>query len=159
MLEIYAELNKQINGVKETVAANRDRADERLFGTYEKLNNKIDFNKSLQDGVNASQLAYNGTNSATIACMQGQIAQLQGMTKTVIPNSALCPGVPAVYVTHTNPLSASWLINPYSNFSVFSTSNPMTLMSTTAQIKPEENTVKKYTKRTRRNKTKILGEA
>ena len=98
MLEIYAELNKQINGVKETVAANRDRADERLFGTYEKLNNKIDYNKSVQDGVNASQLAYNGTNSATIACMQGQIAQLQSMTKTVIPNSSVCPGWGAVNI-------------------------------------------------------------
>ena len=107
MLEIYAELNKQINGVKETVAANRDRADERLFGTYEKLNNKIDFNKSLQDGVNATQLAYNGTNSATIACMQNSIAQLQGMTKVVIPNSSLCPGVPAVYITHVDPSLSS----------------------------------------------------
>ena len=98
MLEIYAELNRQINGVKETVAANRDRADERLFGTYEKLNNKIDFNKSIQDGVNASQLAYNGTNSATIACMQNQLAQLQGMTKLVIPNSSVCPGWGAVNI-------------------------------------------------------------
>ena len=104
--EVYAELNKQINGVKDVVAANRDRADDRLFGTYEKLNNKIDFNKSVQDGINATQLAYNGTNSATIACMQTQLAQLQGMTKLVIPNSTLCPGVPSVYLTHTAPLSA-----------------------------------------------------
>jgi hypothetical protein len=106
MIEVYAELNKQINGVKEIVAANRDRADERLFGTYEKLNNKIDFNKSVQDGVNATQLAYNGTNSATIACMQNQLAQLQGMTKLVIPNSSVCPGWGTVNVVPA-ALSAS----------------------------------------------------
>lgn len=96
--EVYAELNKQINGVKDVVAANRDRADDRLFGTYEKLNNKIDFNKSVQDGINATQLAYNGTNSATIACMQTQLAQLQGMTKLVIPNTSVCPGWGAINV-------------------------------------------------------------
>ena len=117
MLEIYAELNKQINGVKETVAANRDRADERLFGTYEKLNNKIDYNKSVQDGVNASQLAYNGTNSATIACMQGQIAQLQSMTKTVIPNSSVCPGWGVVNIVPAALSATAWTAFWYGNFS------------------------------------------
>lgn len=103
MVEVYTALATQINGVKDKIAENRDRADDRLASAVDKLNGKIDFNKSFQDGINAQQLAYNGTNGATIACMQNQIAQLQGMTKLVIPNSNLCPGVPTVYLTHTNP--------------------------------------------------------
>jgi hypothetical protein len=38
------------------------------------------------------------------------------MTKLVIPNSTLCPGVPSVYLTHTAPLSA-WMSIPYNVFS------------------------------------------
>jgi hypothetical protein len=38
------------------------------------------------------QNVYNATNTAAIACIQNQIAQLQGLTKLVIPNSSVCPG-------------------------------------------------------------------
>jgi hypothetical protein len=92
MVEVYTALNTQINAVKDLIAANKDRADDRLACSVEKLNNKIDHNKFVQDGVNATQLAYNGTNSATIACMQNQLAQLYGITKIVVPNSNVCPG-------------------------------------------------------------------
>jgi hypothetical protein len=92
MVEVYTALNKQINEVNDKMLANRDRADDRLAAAVEKLNCKIDFNKNFQDGVNAQQLAYNGTNSATIACMKNQLDQLYGVTKLVIPNSSVCPG-------------------------------------------------------------------
>lgn len=99
MVEVYTELNRQITGVKDTVAANRDRADDRLANAVERLNGKIDFNKNQQDSINAQQLAYNGTNGATLACMQNQIAQLQGMTKLVIPNTSVCPGWGSVTIS------------------------------------------------------------
>ena len=38
------------------------------------------------------QNVYNATNTATINCMAGQIAQLQSLTKLVIPNGSVCPG-------------------------------------------------------------------
>lgn len=152
LVEVYANLEKQINGVKDKMDANRDRADDRLAMAFEKanvkmdvirdqgahaladafektnvkmdvirdqgaaalaaitekLNAKIDCNKTFQDGVNAQQLAYNGTNNAAVCCMKDQIHQLQGLTKLVIPNYNLCPGIPPVYVTHTAPaLSAT----------------------------------------------------
>lgn len=104
MVEVYTALATQISGVKDKMAENRDRADDRLAAAVDKLNAKIDINKSFQDGVNAQQLAYNGTNSATIMCMQNQIQQLQGVTKLVVPNTSVCPGWGPVQIS---PLSAS----------------------------------------------------
>ena len=99
LVEVYAKLEERINGVKDTMAANRDRADDRLASAVEKINCKIDFNKNVQDGINAQQLAYNGTNSVTLACMQNQVAQLYSMTKLSIPNSSICPGWGSVTIT------------------------------------------------------------
>jgi hypothetical protein len=38
------------------------------------------------------QKVFNATQISTISCIQGQIAQLQGLTKLVIPNGSVCPG-------------------------------------------------------------------
>lgn len=46
------------------------------------------------EGVNASisqQAVINAQISANIGCMQGQIATLMGLTKTVIPIGSICP--------------------------------------------------------------------
>lgn len=53
------------------------------------------FAKQLSD-----QAVYNATNTATISCMAQQIAQLQGLTKIVIPITNVCPQ-PAVATTPT----------------------------------------------------------
>lgn len=45
------------------------------------------------------QRTYNAVNTATISCIQGQIATLMGLTKTVIPNGSICPGWGNVTVT------------------------------------------------------------
>lgn len=39
----------------------------------------------------ATQAVYNATNTATLGCLQSQVAQLQGMTKMVIPKTSVCP--------------------------------------------------------------------
>ena len=52
-----------------------------------------------QCAVNREQAVYNGVNTATIQCMQGQIQTLLGITKVVIPNSSICPGWGTVTVT------------------------------------------------------------
>lgn len=38
------------------------------------------------------QKVFNATQIGTISCIQGQIAQLQGLTKMIVPNSSICPG-------------------------------------------------------------------
>lgn len=70
-----------------------------LMGQIKDLAGEVRKNKDEQTGVNMQQVAYNATNSATINCLQGQVAALQGLTKLVIPNSSVCPGWGAVKVT------------------------------------------------------------
>ena len=54
------------------------------------------------EGVNATlatQAVYNATQTAAINCMQGQISQLFGLTKLVVPNTSVCPGWGNVTIT------------------------------------------------------------
>lgn len=40
----------------------------------------------------ADQRVFNATQIGTVSCIQGQIAQLMGLTKLVVPNDSVCPG-------------------------------------------------------------------
>lgn len=62
--------------------------DSKIADVYERLNGKI---SSVEAAVNA-QAVYNATNTATINCINGQVAQLMSLTKMVIPNDSICPG-------------------------------------------------------------------
>lgn len=63
------------------------------------LEAEVRANKEAQTAVNMQQAVYNGTNTATLQCMQSQIAQLQSLTKLVVPNSSVCPGWGEVTIT------------------------------------------------------------
>lgn len=92
------ELNQENRIAKlETEVALRDAnifTDQKIADVYERLDNKI---RGLEAGLNA-QAVYNATNTATINCIQGQVAQLFGLTKLVVPNTSVCPGY------YTSPL-------------------------------------------------------
>ena len=61
-------------------------SDQKLLQTYGVLNGRIDeLNRKLCD-----QAVWNATQSATIACMGNQIAQLYGLTKLVVPSTNVC---------------------------------------------------------------------
>lgn len=45
------------------------------------------------DEALCAQRVYNATLNGTVGCIQGQIAQLMGLTKLVIPGSSICPPV------------------------------------------------------------------
>lgn len=62
--------------------------DSKIADVYERLNNKI----GCIESQICQQNVYNATNTATINCMAGQIAQLMSLTKLVIPNGSVCPG-------------------------------------------------------------------
>ena len=47
----------------------------------------------------SDQRVYNATMNGAIACIQGQIAQLQSLTRIVIPNTSVQPGWGNVTVT------------------------------------------------------------
>ena len=69
--------------------------DQKIAEVYERLNGKI---AVVEAGINA-QAIYNATNTATINCIQGQIATLQSITKVVVPNTSVCPGWGSVTIT------------------------------------------------------------
>jgi hypothetical protein len=71
--------------------------DSKIADVYERLNTKI-------GGIEAQicqQAVFNAQATSNIACIQGQIAQLQGLTKMVIPNTSVCPGWGDVTVSVT----------------------------------------------------------
>lgn len=72
-----------------------------LQGQIKELSAEVRANKEEQCQVNMNQAVYNGTNTGTISCIQQQIAQLQGLTKLVVPNSSVCPGWGNVTITPT----------------------------------------------------------
>ena len=69
--------------------------DQKIADVYERLNTKI---SGVEAAVN-TQAVVNATMTGTISCMQGQIAQLQGLTKLVVPNTSVCPGWGNVTIT------------------------------------------------------------
>ena len=67
--------------------------DQKLADVYERLNTRINAVKDAQDAINTQQAVYNGVNTATLNCMQGQIAQLYTLTKLSVMQSSICPPV------------------------------------------------------------------
>lgn len=51
------------------------------------------------NALQAQQAVYNATLNGTVSCIQGQIAQLQSLTKLVVPNTSVCPGWGNVTIT------------------------------------------------------------
>ena len=51
------------------------------------------------DKTLCEQAVYNATQTGAIGCIQGQVAQLQALTKLVVPNSSVCPGWGNVTIT------------------------------------------------------------
>lgn len=69
--------------------------DSKLLELYKYIDGKL-------EGVNATlatQAVWNATQTAAINCMQGQISQLFGLTKLVVPNTSVCPGWGNVTIT------------------------------------------------------------
>lgn len=68
LTEVYTNLEGQIGALRDTVYRNRDE----------------------QNCVNTQQAVYNGTNTAVVNCLRGEIEALQTLTKLVIPSSNVC---------------------------------------------------------------------
>ena len=69
--------------------------DGKILELYKYVDGKI-------EGINgrlAEQAVFNATQTAVSNCMAGQIAQLYGLTKLVVPNGSVCPGWGNVTVT------------------------------------------------------------
>lgn len=72
--------------------------------TIGEINKVRDYVDRRLDSVTASinqQAVYNATNNAALGCLQGQVAQLMGLTRLVVPNGSICPGWGDVTVSVT----------------------------------------------------------
>lgn len=67
------------------------------------FNNKID-NINAQLG---QQAVYNATMNGTVSCMATQIAQLQGLTKLIVPITNVCPQPMPQYNSWTAPTTTT----------------------------------------------------
>lgn len=88
----------------------QDETNRKISATYANLEGQINDlarevrrNKDEQNAVNTQQAVYNGTNTAVVGCIQGQVAQLFALTKLVVPNTSVCPGWGEVTITPTTP--------------------------------------------------------
>ena len=75
----------------ETEVKLRD-ANTYTLGEVGKLRDYMETRLGVIEREICDQRTYNAVNTATISCIQGQIATLLGLTKTVIPNGSICPG-------------------------------------------------------------------
>ena len=73
--------------------------DQKLLEVYKHFDHKLEHvERQLCD-----QAVWNTAQTGTISCMAQQIAVLQGLTKTVIPATSICPEVMPRYNTWTAP--------------------------------------------------------
>lgn len=82
----------------ETEVKLRD-ANTYTLGEVGKLRDYMENRLGVIEHELCDQRTYNAVNTATISCIQGQVATLLGLTKTVIPNGSICPGWGNVTVT------------------------------------------------------------
>ena len=73
--------------------------ETKIADVYERIMTRVNADRNAQQEINAAQAVYNGTNTATLGCMQNQIAQLMSLTALRIPNTSVCPGWGAVTTT------------------------------------------------------------
>ena len=92
----------------------QDETNRKISATYANLEGQINDlarevrrNKDEQNAVNTQQAVYNGTNTAVVGCIQGQVAQLFALTKLVVPNPSVCPGWGEVTITPTTPAAGA----------------------------------------------------
>ena len=61
-----------------------------LQGEIRRVHDEVRSNKETQNALNLEQAVYNGTNTAAVTCLREQIAQLQGLSQLVVPQSRVC---------------------------------------------------------------------
>lgn len=77
--------------------------DSKILDLYRYVDGKF----GCVEGQIAQQAVYNATNTATLTCLQQQVAALQGLTKVVIPTTSICPEPMPRYNSWTAPTATT----------------------------------------------------
>jgi hypothetical protein len=104
-------VNRYELGLQQELAAKDSRigllesniyTDSKIADVYERLNTKIG---AVETQI-CQQNVYNATLNGAVSCIQNQIAQLQGLTKTIIPITNVCPEPMPQFNSWTAPTTA-----------------------------------------------------
>lgn len=79
LVEVFNALNDKANNLTDRFNAKFESITERIHQEHE-----------AQAAINMQQAVYNGTNTATLANLQGQITQLQSLSQLVVPSRNVC---------------------------------------------------------------------
>ena len=80
-----------------------------MFSEVKDINQRIDCVERKAAEESKNNAVYAATMNGTVSCMTQAIAQLQSLTKLVVPNTSVCPGwgnvtiTPAATTTTTTP--------------------------------------------------------
>ena len=77
--------------------------DQKLLELYRYVDGKF----GCVEAQIAQQAVYNATNTATLGCLQNQVAALQSLTKVVIPAANVCPAPMPQYNNWTAPTATT----------------------------------------------------
>jgi hypothetical protein len=77
--------------------------DSKILEVYKYFDGKV----NCIENQLADQRVYNATNTAAISCIQGQVAQLASLTKTIIPITNVCPEPMPQYNSWTAPTTTT----------------------------------------------------
>lgn len=90
----------------ETEVKLRD-ANTYTLGEVGKLRDYVERRLDIVEHQLCDQKVYNATNTAAISCIQGQVAQLMGLTKTIVPLDNVCPQAMPQYNSWTAPTTGA----------------------------------------------------
>lgn len=63
-----------------------------VYADFRRVGDRIDALDAKFTNADKESAVFAATATATMSCMQQSIAQLQSLTKMVVPNSSVCPG-------------------------------------------------------------------
>lgn len=63
----------------------------KIADVYERLITRINADQRAQSDVNAAQMVFNANSNSAIAVLQNQVNVLNGLTKTIVPITNVCP--------------------------------------------------------------------
>lgn len=79
----------------------------KIADVYERLITRINADARAQADVNAAQMVFNANSNSAIAVLQNQIGVLNGLTKTIVPITNVCPEPMKLYNSWTAPTNVA----------------------------------------------------
>lgn len=79
----------------------------KIADVYERIMTRVNADQRAQVDINAAQAVYNASSNAAIQVLQNQVSVLNGLTKTVVPITNVCPQPMPQYNSWTAPTTTT----------------------------------------------------